>query len=1329
MEEETETAVLEDEEDNKSRYEVGSEGSYDFEQLDDGDFLADFDAVRNKSDDAIMGDFEFGATDADFWEGGSTDEDDLETNDAAIERVSMDRNAPKSVAVGSELTKQERFLQRGQIPFYGRAAELASIEHAVQRVSLEWMENPSELLWLVGPKGVGKSTLLQHARATIPTNTANAAIWLSSSCEPTRLAVPPFAPISECLNELCRVLQQRGGGNSVWKSRLEEALGGEGPLLATIVPGLVPLLRLSKPIDRRQLLSFDANTRRRRQRLGFAVRDFLQAVSEYHPIVMVIENIQYAGEDILQILRQLITTEHLQNFLLLGSHDDDLKLDEDGSIGAITEWKASLDQNTVEGSTMKATTISLLPFDLQGVEEILSSIFSKNDEAIINDIEFIDKVQDLAKIIFGTTKGNVLWMIAVLKLFHEKKLLTYKVKSGKDKDKDDDSIGKEKVWDWNRKKIKKQIKTWKSETDPVFESAIGVIGDRLETLPDQIKFVLEAMSALQLNRFVTNDLFPILQVAWSTKQVGRKCPISSQEELNSLLIDAMNQGWIKTQKGQRPGHYQFVHDIVRKAAYDRLMPSDKEKRLQIHFQIGTESLNALVEERGDDRERMKFLAVNQLNVGKDVMDASFQVQICRSNLEVAELAIQKTAFRTAAACLERTIEILSFDDNHDTERSRNTKVSRHEVTVRSYLTLARMLSCCERLDPAKAKCNEILLYSQNLKDHVMATQVYTIVLMQEERAEEAVQRLIETLSEMGETFPRENVSSVIDREVRNLRKTLRHTDNKQLLNPPRMQDRKMLDIMLLLANLAEISLHSKHMLYVDLAMIRMMHLSLKFGFCRQYPMAFSLFGVTLAKKGAIKEAHRMGQVAEKIARPGDFYGGEAVTLFHWHISHWKRTYTRNLEPVLKTYNAQIDSGDFQHVDFSISTYVQYHLASGYDLERLSDNLQLFDGIYSDYTLSDDWHIIVPQQAVANMLGETVHPLLFFGDTIEQQETQIQQWEEEGKTEALYYFNFLRLYVAFFFHDYEIAEECLANLTKPAEGVWIPWMVFLECYFDIQKLKSVKGKKRKMLREQIEEKKNTLIDWYNNGAPNTSAMVSILEAEFLIARETGKGLAAMKVQEIYDEAIDAASHNGATHLEAFACERAGLHLDEMGADGYSAQYLGRAHKVYDKWHAIAKVIDLETSFADKLQVSQRTQRAASAYLLRNANMSPADYKIGGGQGEIKTPNLMKLVRKAGRLRKGFKIKGLLAKKEKTEELNSNVCSQQNSPIHAKHRLSLGSPKNDPRLSLFNNQGSEDTDRKDIMAHGSKPESRRSLKIPKGQLKLPFGGRKKQERSST
>ena len=110
--------------------------------------------------------------------------------------------------------------------------------------------------------------------------------------------------------------------------------------------------------------------------------------------------------------------------------------------------------------------------------------------------------------------------------------------------------------------------------------------------------------------------------------------------------------------------------------------------------------------------------------------------------------------------------------------------------------------------------------------------------------------------------------------------------------------------------------------------------------------------------------------------------------------------------------------------------------------------------------------------------------------------------------------------------------------------------------------------------------------------------------------------------------------------------------------------------------------------------------------------------------------MKLVRKAGRLRKGFKIKGLLAKKEKTEELNSNVCSQQNSPIHAKHRLSLGSPKNDPRLSLFNNQGSEDTDRKDIMAHGSKPESRRSLKIPKGQLKLPFGGRKKQEeRSST
>ena len=124
------------------------------------------------------------------------------------------------------------------------------------------------------------------------------------------------------------------------------------------------------------------------------------------------------------------------------------------------------------------------------------------------------------------------------------------------------------------------------------------------------------------------------------------------------------------------------------------------------------------------------------------------------------------------------------------------------------------------------------------------------------------------------------------------------------------------------------------------------------------------------QRNLIKEAHRFGQVAEKTARPGDYYGGKAIMLFHWHISHWRRNYRRSLEPVLNVYNAQVDAGDSHNADFSITTYIQYHLASGFDLERLADNLQLFEGLFTDYDIKESWRVSLPKEFIANFLGET-----------------------------------------------------------------------------------------------------------------------------------------------------------------------------------------------------------------------------------------------------------------------------------------------------------------------------------------------------------------------
>lgn len=575
----------------------------------------------------------------------------------------------------------------------------------------------------------------------------------------------------------------------------------------------------------------------------------------------------------------------------------------------------------------------------------------------------------------------------------------------------------------------------------------------------------------------------------------------------------------------------------------------------------------------------------------------------------------------------------------------------YDTTLRSLLYLARMKVCCGQLDVSKAICHDIFKNTTHLKDKVLASHLMFDIMIEEGSYDEASTRVLALLSRMGEQFPAPDfhkVPSIVEREVNIIRNAVIGKSNQELLRPQKMNDRKSLDLMLLLATLAEISEKRGDTHYITFATIRMMHLSLKFGFSRQYPLAFAYFGIVLMKRSLVKEAFRFGQVAEKTARPGDYYGGKSIILFHWNISHWRRNYRRSLEPVLNVYNWQVDTGDFHNVAFSINTYIQYHLVSGYGLERLADNLDLFNGLFVDYGLPKRWRVSTAIEFVANMLDDTESPLVFFGDTLDQQNSKLAEMEESDQQDAIECVHLMTLFRAFFFHDMESAEDCLTKLETP-QGVWIPWFSFLQAIVLISYLPDSKGKERKDLKEQIEEKKGQLIEWYNEGAPNPNAMVSILEVEYMVAKEGGK-TATMKAQQLYDDAVHAAVKDGVIHLQAYVCERAGMYFDAIGVDDISGKYLRRAHKMYDNWNALAKVIDIENRYADKLQVPGRQKTVAgNAYIRQNELLSPGQGEIGGGRSKVNPINIIKLGKQG---RKGLKtgarkVKSLFTKAENEE----------------------------------------------------------------------------------
>jgi predicted ATPase len=861
------------------------------------------------------------------------------------------------------------------IPFVGRAVELELLQQAQERISLESMENPAEVAWIVGKSGIGKSTL---ARA------ASEPVWKGfvcrGSCEQHYSACKPFKPITECLTDLVIRMEKQGDAN-VWRARLEEALGGEGPILAMICPKLLQLMHL-KP--ERPSLVFDANQRHRFNRLIYAVRDFLRLVSEYHPLVMIIDDLEWIDPDSLQLIQELLTTKTVQNFLLIGCHNN--MLYEKHSL-------TKLKENLLEGT--RETILELQNFDEKAIDVFLRSAFVGDELGV----DFQEDIEDLSHLLSKKTGGNPFEMLQWLKLLYEKQLITYSAENL--------------MWNWDYSDIKNIMEH--SE-----KGIVDLIAEKIAQMPNMMQLALTTAAAMRLIHFRVDTLHRCITATFR----GTDCPIETVQEVKKIIGVGLRQGLLK--QTARPGYFKFAHNLILEAATS-LLPREEEGRM-VHFRIGTELSAMAVENKSHqgERERLKLMAVDQLNRSSKYIGDPIQLKsLAKINLEAAEVAMSKCAFRAALSSLQAGLDFL----DPQTRWGKDT----YEVALRLAINTGRMRYYLGDFKDARFLCDEMLKEDLLLKDRNLVNHLKILVLIEEGLLPMALDLALTSLKDLGEEFPSEGLSGYIHKEVETLRKVATSKTNDELLNLPPMQDQKLLSAMALLAQLYEISRICDYTSYQDLATVRMMGITLREGYSRQTTLAYSLFGVLLICFGLQKEAFRFGRLGERLTvRPNIVYRNHTLALFYRNVSHWRRSYRKNLEPLLNVYNNQIDSGDFDHVGFSISSYIDHHIASGFDLGNLKGNMELFEEVFSDYNLPCNFLVTIPHQFLISMMVNKPDPLILFGDTEEDQNKQIREWEDGKQAEALQHYYFLRMFVAIYFNNMEVAEKMRQKFSKPID---------------------------------------------------------------------------------------------------------------------------------------------------------------------------------------------------------------------------------------------------------------------------------------------------------
>ncbi|MFM8414726.1 MAG: AAA family ATPase [Planctomycetota bacterium] len=191
-------------------------------------------------------------------------------------------------------------------PLRGRDAPLAELRAALESVG----RGGSQTLFLTGRPGVGKTALAEELRAA---TTLAGGLFVEGKCEQFRGQRPLLAP-ARALRQICRLVVTESASVAADLGRkLRATLGPDAALLLELVPEAAALLG-------RQPAASEGTPGETEARLRHVCVEFLRTVaSPDRPVVMVFDDMQWADQPSLDLVRDLMQADRLSGLLVIGT--------------------------------------------------------------------------------------------------------------------------------------------------------------------------------------------------------------------------------------------------------------------------------------------------------------------------------------------------------------------------------------------------------------------------------------------------------------------------------------------------------------------------------------------------------------------------------------------------------------------------------------------------------------------------------------------------------------------------------------------------------------------------------------------------------------------------------------------------------------------------------------------------------------------------------------------------------------------------------------------------------------------------------------------------
>ncbi|MBW4513558.1 MAG: diguanylate cyclase [Scytonematopsis contorta HA4267-MV1] len=1015
---------------------------------------------------------------------------------------------------------------------YGREQEVATLMNAFLRVS----QGTAEIMLVSGYSGIGKTSIVNEVHKSIA---AAKAYFITGKFDQFKRDIP-YAALIQAFQELIRqLLTENEQQIAVWKNKILEALDANGQVVIDVIPS-VELIIGSQP-DVPKLGATESENRFNRVFQQF-VNVFCQPE---HPLVIFLDDLQWADSASLKLIRLLITDNSSQYLFIIGAYRDN----EVNPTHPLIQTLEKLRQTDIV-----VYNINVEPLLLTHVQRLIADTFNKGNVA--------SQVKLLAELVYNLTQGNPFFLTQLLKSLYTEHLLVYQVETDN--------------WEWDIQKIQAV-----GITD---YNIVELIGRNIRKLPPDTQKVLQLAACIG-NEFnldilaTVNETSDIVTAAhlWSALQAGLILPLSSNYKI-PLVFEEVESGVFKMSDVKIK--YKFLHDRVQQAAYS-LIPESTRKNT--HLKIGQLLLKSSTPEQQKDNI---FTLVNQLNFGADLLTTQIRKdELAQLNLIAGKKAKAATAYESAANYLNVGLQILhpdSWQNQYTLTFNLYIEISEVEY-LKANLTRALML-CELALEKVQDTLDKVKLYQIKIKIYLAQNQINTVL-------------------DIGQ-----NVLSMLDITlVKSPPQNLNVEQLASL--PPMMNPYKLaaMEILILIHPAAAFG-ESTIVLSILYTMVEIsrqhgnsppsIYAYAIYGVLTTWFVPNINFAYRLGQL-ALKILHQLNAKDFK---------SKALVAININITYKKQHIKETIDSLHEAIESGLEVGDIEFACHAANFYCSHLFFAGEHLESVAHNQAIYIKFISKLEQQHPLYLTkICAQAVANLLNNSVAQTKLVGDILNEEEA-LPYFLSTKSLISLFDFYFYKSFLCYTFEQYKnslvyaktalnyagfIQSEVIFTLHN-----WFYSLALLAEYS--QNLLQSKDNQINELKEylkQVEENQEKMKYWTENAPMNYQHKYELVEAEK--ARVLGQILAAMKY---YDSAIAGAQKNKYIQEEALAYELAAKFYLNLGRQEIAQTYMTKAHYNYICWGAIAKVKDLESKYPHIIIYSQKDLKLAQNNNSNSSNTS-------------------------------------------------------------------------------------------------------------------------------